>query len=149
MSHDFIRTQVQQNRKCLGCRRQTFSHQGHVYSMCTDHLRKARAAWHKHCKFKRSLGECINCDNWRLRGEQRCASCKERNRLKCLRWSRAHPEVSHQYWLKVRKQYLQAGYCLCKGHPKLPPGYRRCDDCRKRHNDTKRARYRQQSKEAR
>jgi hypothetical protein len=131
MSHAFLQGQVQKHKRgCSTCKAARFFHRGRRYSLCTEHLAYARDGWRTHVRRCRAAGRCIDCHDKKLHKEQRCAVCKERNRSKCLAWSRARPEVSHRYWLTVRRMYLQNGLCICKGHPQLPAGYRRCDECR-------------------
>lgn len=133
MTHVFLADQVEKHKGCWQCRRACFRYRGRKYAFCMLHLATARKQWHKHVLRCKASGRCINCPAPPLPGEQRCTACKEVNRRMCLAYSQANPERGHEYWLKTRSAFVRRGFCICKGHPPLPTGFKRCDRCRRRH----------------
>lgn len=131
MSRAFLKQQQHQHRGCPDCGRARYRHGRHTYGLCVKHLASGRAAWHQHVRRCNRQGRCINCQRARLRGEQRCSICKERNRVRISNWVAAHPQASHRRWLLRKRRYLDSGLCpSCREHHPLPVGYRRCDSCR-------------------
>lgn len=135
-------------RPCNTDRCPTAAQDEPVRKGCPPHLAYATSAWKKHVALRKRIGGCINCPvkgmRWALPGELRCAAHKEKNRLKCLAWTTAHPDKQRASW-EARKGWIALGRCpVCRPHRKLRPGSTRCQKCqslnRARHAGAKSAR---------
>lgn len=126
MTKFFINSFKKQN-KCTRCSSLPIS----ARKLCPKHLAYARKRWIIFAAERKELGLCLHCNRKGYRGECRCSVHKKENQIKCRNWMAAHPECNKLGWNKC-KAILDAGLCLCKGHPPLPAGQKRCDNCRVR-----------------
>lgn len=92
---------------------------------CIKHLALARVAWQRHTKRCKAEGRCINCVQPKLAREQRCPTCKERNRASCRVWSLAHAAERKAR----RRALLAAGLCEACGKRPRVGNHVRCDAC--------------------
>ena len=92
---------------------------------CEQHLATAREHWHRHVKKCKAEGRCINCTEKKLRGEQRCQTCKTRNRNYCGAWWRANADRLKQR----RRDRIAAGMCGSCGKRPREAGHERCKVC--------------------
>jgi hypothetical protein len=136
----FFVKEFKRANKCFKCNRDKLT----SYSLCPDHLRQARDKFRVWAKERRAIGRCTNCNRLgrktklyhpaRTMGQRelKCSIHREEMLKRTIVWHTAHPGRSRQEWQK-RLQLVNAGFCVCSGHPKLPSGQRRCDACRTRH----------------
>jgi hypothetical protein len=113
--------------KCEHCKKEPLP----GYHFCAECLEVARARFEKWAHERRNEGLCIRCDRKSFRGFLRCKLHTLLNRAQCKAWGKLHPEHAKVAWEK-KKDLLAAGLCVCPAHNKLPPGFRRCNDCRAR-----------------
>lgn len=118
MSPQFIQKMLAKF-KCNSCKAQAAKKR----KFCLYHLEIAKRTWHRRVARRLATGQCINCYRRHLPGEQRCAGCKEKNRVKCRVWSKAH------YAIRVTA-YVIKGLCpLCPQHLPAGAGGYYCDEC--------------------
>jgi hypothetical protein len=129
---DFFVKKFKQKHRCKSCRSSKIKANGKVYSLCYNHLTKARKESIKWSEQRRHEGLCISCDRKSFRGWLRCRLHREINRLRIQAWIKAHPEYYREQW-KLQKQLRDGGLCpSCHEHRPLSDGYLRCKPCRDR-----------------
>jgi hypothetical protein len=151
MSEFFVK-KFNKSNKCAGCKASKLKIGSRVYSLCVDHLAKARDHWRNWAHERRNHGLCIRCDRkawdggsrlnrrgYHVPGGKRLLRCRlhtQENRENCMRWTqeqlKANPNHFTDKWNEVKAKFLANGRCICAGHPPLPAGFNRCDKCRKR-----------------
>jgi hypothetical protein len=115
------------------------------YSLCLEHLKKAREYFMKWANERRAIGRCILCNRKSRiatrgefkgqRPEIRCALHARLNREKCLKWHEKNPNYHKEQW-RLRKALRDAGMCpSCPEHRPLPQGQKRCTLCRIKHRE--------------
>lgn len=120
-------------RKC--CK----EHPVNSYSLCSEHLVKARKEWQGFQETRRAMGRCCYCDRKNWKGMLRCKTHREINRKECREWVRLHPDRSFQVWKERQQKWLLLGKCcMCYEHNNLEPGFRRCKPCRTKNQECKR-----------
>lgn len=134
MSPFFVKSFKRQH-PCRDCRIRRLTG-GPKLGLCRRHLQEAAEQWRCWQEQRRAEQRCISCArraHVRPSGyvELRCRHHKEVNRVRCLTWSRAHPEHAREQYLKS-KALIDSGFCRCSAHTLLRDGFRRCDACRKR-----------------
>lgn len=126
--------------KCAACPKDKLS----GYSLCPDHLAKARAYWQNWATERKAIGKCISCNRAGRRAtrehhsrtmddrEQRCSFHAKLNTQKMVKWVVKHPSYSKECYARLCA-IRDAGFCpTCHEHRKLPTGFSRCDVCRAR-----------------
>lgn len=151
MSEFFVK-KFNQTTKCGQCKDAKLKVGRRIYSLCQDHLAKARDHWRNWARERRNCGRCISCDKkawdggsrlnrrgYRVPGGKVWLRCKQHtleNREKCRLWTeeqvKQNPRYFTEKWEGVQQRFLANGLCICAGHPPLPAGFKRCDKCRRR-----------------
>lgn len=151
---DFFVSKLNAETKCPGCKKGKLVVGRRVYSLCAGHLQYARDQWRKWSSKRQAQGRCISCDRrgWKggnrrnARGHrinslgERLLRCKDHtleNRAKCANWMaeqlKLNPNYHTERHLVRQSLYTENGKCpSCRQHRPLPPGFRRCDECRER-----------------
>src|SRR5580698_4076764 len=130
MSRLFLIEQSRKRRGCPVCKKARFRYRKETYSLCEEHLNRARIMWHRRVAIRARNNQCINCSNKKLKNEQRCSVCKIHNKTKCLKWmknNRAHVNAYHK---RTFDAHIKNNECpSCWQHRPLKEGRRRCDVC--------------------
>ena len=139
MSPVFIKHFKKAN-KCLSCPRERQIIKGKIYSLCPEHLEKAKVGFRVWSKERKLIGRCISCNRKSLKNQLRCKYHSLENLERCRDWMTKHPEWAHNQWNNQKTQYLDKGFCVCPSHNKLPKNRKRCDQCNARNRLYKKAR---------
>lgn len=116
------------------------------YGLCVNHLKIARERFAKWAKLRREQKKCCYCHRSSYNGWLRCKTHTLINRARCKQWWIDHPGA--RVYIKARLEArLNSGICRCAAKNKIPEGFRRCDDCRNRHNKVFMPRYIAKQKE--
>jgi hypothetical protein len=123
MSPQFVR-RLLKKFKCRQCKARR---QG-LRKFCAYHLRLARERWHTHVQHQLERGKCINCNRKHLPDQQRCAHCRETNRVKCRAWSRIH---YRENYAALQQKTRETGLCQkCSEHRPVDGDHLYCSICR-------------------
>jgi hypothetical protein len=91
--------------------------------MCSGCRETARVGWHKHVATRHEKGLCISCPRKHKPGEQRCRTCAEENRTRCLEWAQKHSKSRY-------KSLRSKGLCAtCREPSGAEHAY--CEKCRR------------------
>jgi len=132
----FFLAKFKNANKCNACKQDKLS----GYSLCPDHLLKARVRFMNWANERRALALCISCNRKSrlctrgefkgVRHEIRCSMHARLNREKLKRWFALHPTYSSDAW-KKQVEMRNAGKCSkCPEHRALETGFRACKLCR-------------------
>lgn len=135
MSGFFVKLFKKEN-KCPKCPKKKLKRGDKTYSLCTNHLLRARAAWENWTERRRDEAKCCYCHRASYNGWLRCRIHTLINRENCRNWTiRNYDAVKAKdraYWA-AKKGLPDRGFCAnCKDQRPIEPGYRRCAPCRQR-----------------
>lgn len=130
MSHYFVK-KFNKEHKCSKCKSSKLQVGKKIFSLCQDHLIKAKERWRVWQIQRRVEGKCSYCDKKSYNGWIRCKTHALYNREKCKQWYKVNKEYYKMYNLGRKAEWLSQSKCpQCKEHRSLTEGYARCSVCR-------------------
>ncbi len=133
MSPYFVRY-FRSNNPCPFCTVKAGTEKAPGRSMCGTHLAIAKMVWRLWATARRRLGRCIECAKKAQKTNCRCPAHRHANKMKGRAYYAANKERLSKRERDVKEAWIGLGRCpACPQHNPLPPGQRRCNDCRGLH----------------
>lgn len=108
------------------------------YSMCSNHLERARDQFTVWRLARQMVHLCINCNNKSYKEQLRCSKHRKVIGEYCKAWHIKNKNHVDKYTITRKQYWRKQGLCFkCPEHRQLTNGFLNCQECRTKHQNHK------------